>query len=255
MYGLNISLSQSEIRNHAALVKSEMITEFLTFPLGSSIESQIFQQMYSIQGYSIGVSKPGKEFFSENIKYQSGVKSNNPNDMAPRLYKGNVLVQYDGSFEAIFKEFVRIHDSVESLQILGALLYRNAFLLDHVKENGKWRYKPSSQAIEKIKEKCKTFLSLPVEVFLHYLELIASNEDTKYNTLGYDINKGFGRRNNLLTYANVINVILQKHYMTEEDFLLAFMSFAGRLTSPPSGLNPITNKKAKESFPQLTSEI
>jgi len=252
MYGLNITLSQSEIRKHAALVKSEMISEFLTFPLGDSIESQIFQLMYSIQGYSIGVGKPGKEYFSENIKYQSGIKSNNPNDMAPRLFKGGVLVQYDGSFEAIFKEFVRIHDSVDSLQILGALLYRNAFLLDHVKVEGKWRYSPPSEAIEKIKEKCTTFLSLPVEVFLHYLELIASNEDTKYDTLGYDINKGFGRRNNLLTYANVINVILQKHYLSEEDFLLSFMSFAGRLTSPPSGLNPITNKKAIESFPQLT---
>ena len=254
MYGLNIILSPTEIRKHAALVKSEMIIEFLTFPLGDSIENQIFQLMYSIQGYSVGIGKPGKEFFSENIKYQSGVKSNNPNDMAPRLFIGGDLVQYDGSFEAIFKEFVRIHDSVESLQILGALLYRNAFLLDHVKVNGNWRYQPPNEAIEKIKEKCNTFLSLPVEVFLHYLELIASNEDTKYDTLGYDINKGFGRRNNLLTYANVINVILQKHYLSEEDFLLSFMSFAGRLTSPPSGLNPITNKKAFASFPQLTNE-
>lgn len=255
MYGLYISLSQTELRNHASLVKREMITEFLNFPIGDSIERQVFQPMYSIQGYSLGVSKPGKEYFSENIKYQSGLKSNNPNDMAPRIFKGAELVQYDGSFEAIFKEFVRIHDSVESLQILGALLYRNAFLLDHKKENGTWRYKPSAQAVEKIKQNCRTFLSLPVEVFLHYLELIASNEDTKYNTLGYDIDKGFGRRNNLLTYANVINVILQKHYLSEEDFLLTFMSFAGRLTSPPSGLNPITNRKAKESFPQLTREI
>lgn len=252
MYGLNITLSQSEIRKHASQVKSEMISEFLTFPLGESTENQIFHLMYKIQDYSIGVGKPGKEFFSDSIKYQSGVKSNNPNDMTPRLFIGGELVKYDGSFEAIFKEFVRIHNSIDSLQILGALLYRNAFLLDHKKENGKWRYYPPAEAIEKIKEKCSTFLTLPVEVFLHYLELIASNEDVKYNTLGYDINKGFGRRNNLLTYANVINVILQKHYLNEEDFLLSFMSFAGRLTSPPSGLNPITNKKALDSFPQLT---
>jgi hypothetical protein len=251
MYGLNILLSQTEIRNHAAIVKSEMITEFLSFPLGASTENQIFQLMYSINGYDIGVGKPGKEFFSEKIKYQSGLKSNNPNDMTPRLFYCGNLVQYDGSFEAIFKEFVRIHNSVNSLQILGALLYRNAFLLDHVKEQGNWRYNPPQEAIDKIKENCTTFLSLPVEVFLHYLELIASNEDVKYKTLGYDVNLGFGRRNNLLTYANVINVILQKHYLSEEDFLLSFMSFAGRLTSPPSGLNPITNKKAKESFPQL----
>ena len=108
------------------------------------------------------------------------------------------------------------------------------------------------ERINKIKETCDNFLGLPVEVFLFYLELIASNEDTKYQTLGYNIGKGFGRRNNLLTYSNVINVILQKHYLSEEEFLVSFMSFAGRLTSPPSGLNPITNKKAKESFPQLS---
>jgi hypothetical protein len=39
--------------------------------------------------------------------------------------------------------------------------------------------------------------------------------------------------------------------MSEEDFLLEFMSFAGRLTSPPAGLNPITTKKAVISFPFL----
>ncbi len=252
MYGLNINLSQTEIRKHAAEVKNGMISEFLSIPLGETLEHQVFQEIYNIEGYSMGVGKPGKEYFSENIKYQSGLKSNNPNDMTPRIFLEQNLVQYDGSFEAIFKEFVRIHNSIESLQILGALLYRNAFLLDHIKTAGVWRYNPPKDAINRIKQDSSSFLSLPVEVFLHYLELIASNEDTKYNTLGYDINKGFGRRNNLLTYAHVIYVILQKHFLSEEEFLLSFMSFAGRLTSPPSGLNPITNKKAIESFPQLT---
>ena len=50
----------------------------------------------------------------------------------------------------------------------------------------------------------------------------------------------------VLTYLNCHTNI------SEEEFLLAFMSFAGRLTSPPSGLNPISNKKAIESFPQLS---
>lgn len=252
MYGLNITLKQSEIRKHASKVKSEMISEFLGFSKGQDLSNQNFHLLYRAFNYSVGLGKPGKEVFSENIKYQSGEKSNNPNDMTPRIFLNGNLVSYDGSFEAIFKEFVRLHQSEEALQILGSLLYRNAFLLDHIKINGSWRYQPPLDAINKIKETCDNFLGLPIEVFLFYLELIASNEDTKYKTLGYDIDKGFGRRNNLLTYSNVINVLLQKHYLSEEDFLLSFMSFAGRLTSPPSGLNPISNRKAVVSFPQLT---
>jgi hypothetical protein len=252
MYGLEIILKPSEIRNHAAVVKSEMITEFLKLSKGESLLNQNYHPLYQVLDYSIGVGKPGKEVFSEKIKYESGLKSNNPNDMTPRIFLNGNLISYDGSFEAIFKEFVRLHKSEEALQILGGLLYRNAFLLDHIKINDTWRYQPPQDAINKIKETCDNFLGLPVEVFLFYLELIASNEDTKYQTLGYNIGKGYGRRNNLLTYSNVINVILQKHYLSEEEFLVSFMSFAGRLTSPPSGLNPITNKKAKESFPQLS---
>lgn len=252
MYGLSIKLKQSEIRKHASIVKSDMISEFLGLSKGQDLLNQDFHPLYKVSDYSIGVGKPGKEVFSESIKYQSGEKSNNPNDMTPRIFLNGNLVSYDGSFEAIFKEFVRLHESQEALQILGSLLYRNAFLLDHVKVHGHWRYQPPVEAVNKIKETCNCFLGLPIEVFLFYLELIASNEDTKYQTLGYDIGKGYGRRNNLLTYSNVINVILQKHYLSEEDFLLSFMSFAGRLTSPPSGLNPISNRKAIESFPQLT---
>lgn len=253
MYGLNITLKNSEIRKHASEVKSDMISEYTGLKIGPANDNQIFHEIYKMGNYSIGVGKPGKEVFSSTIKYQSGIKSNNPNDMTPRIFLNKELVSYDGSFEAIFKEFVRLHESEEALQILGSLLFRNAFLLDHKKINNKWRYQPPYEAINKIKNICSNFLGLPVEVFLYYLELIASNEDTKYYTLGYDLSKGFGRRNNLLTYANVINVILQKHYLSEEEFLLSFMSFAGRLTSPPSGLNPITNKKAMECFPQLSS--
>lgn len=252
MLGLQIQLSQKEIRNHSALVKAEMISEFLSFNKGESLLKQHITTLYTFKDYTIGIGKPGKEVFSENIKYQSGEKSNNPNDMTPRIFLNGELVQYDGSFEAIFKEFVRLYESEDALQILGSLLYRNAFLLDHVKIGGKWRYNPPVEAIDKIKETCGLFLGLPVEVFLYYLELIASNEDLKYNTLGYDLSKGFGRKNNLLTYAHVINVILQKHYLSEEDFLLSFLSFAGRLTSPPAGLNPISTKKALESFKQLS---
>jgi hypothetical protein len=248
---LQITLKNSEIRKRATLVKRALIDEFRNYKVGSSFSEQALYEVYTYQDYKICVGKPGKEVLSQNIKYADGYKGNNPNDMTPRILKGGELVVYDGSFEAIFKQFVRIHDSVEALSILGAMLYRNALLLDHHKINDRWRYTPSMTALQKIKETCSIFLSLPIEVFLFYLELIALNEDVKYDTLGYDINKGFGRKNNLLTYVNLIHVMVQKHFLSEEEFLLGFMSFAGRLTSPPAGLNPISTKQALVSFPFL----
>lgn len=251
MYGIAIQLKQSEIRKRSIKLKEDLIIEYTQYRSGASLDAQLFTKLYEFGNYEIGISKPGKEVFSNTIKYQLGNKSNNPNDMTPTiLFEGNRLV-YDGSFEAIFKQFVRIHNSIEALQLFGCLLYRNAFLLDHKLQNGRWIYSPNEMAIDIIKQECQYFLNLPIEVFLYYIELIAINEDIKYHTLGYDISKGYGRKNNLLTYANVIHILLQKHHLSEEDFLLSFMSFAGRLTSPPSGLNPISSKKAILSFPQL----
>lgn len=252
MYNLEITEKNKDIRNNAILIKKALIEEFVNYERGQSLENQNLQEVYQFESYTICAGKPGKEFTSQTIKYADGHKGNNPHDMTPRIFKDGILVRYDGSFEEIFKQFVRIHASTEALQIFGALLYRNAFLLDHKKSiDGRWRYTPSQSAISKIKETCSTFLTLPIEVFLYYLEMIALNEDIKYETLGYELKKGFGRKNNLLTYANLVNAILQKHFMSEEDFLLEFMSFAGRLTSPPAGLNPITTKKAIISFPFL----
>jgi hypothetical protein len=248
MLGLEINISKKEMRTHSLAVKKELTTYFKSLPSGTGLNNQRFTEIYKKSEYSIGLGKPGKEVFSNTIKYQSGVKSNNPNDMTPRIFLNGNLVAYDGSFEAIFKEFVSIHHSVRALNILGSLMYRNAYLLDHEKIDGIWKYSPSVEAINELKLHCSSFLGLPVEVFLSYLELIASNEDTKYETLGYDLSKGFGRKNNLLTYAHVIHVIIQKHKKSEGEFLLDFMSFAGRLTSPPAGLNPISDKRALETF-------
>jgi hypothetical protein len=253
MYGLELTITKKIIREHAVTVKGEQIEYYTSLPTGSAITEQRFTEMYQYGNYSIGVGKPGKEVFSNNIKYHSGLKGNNPHDMTPRIFLNGDLVMYDGSFEAIFKEFVRIHHSVEALEILGSLFYRNAYLLDHQKIDGRWLYNPPNEAIEILHMHCTDFLGLPVEVFLYYLELIASNEDTKYSTLGYNLSDGIGRKNNLLTYAHVIHIIIQKHKKTEGEFLLDFMSFAGRLTSPPAGLNPISDKKALETFIPLSS--
>ena len=127
MYGLQLVNSKKEIRQHSVNVKAELVNYYTNLPIGTSLEDQRFTEMYRFGNYSIGLGKPGKEVFSSNIKYYDGLKGNNPHDMTPRIFLNGKLVVYDGSFEAIFKEFVRIHHSVDALEILGSLFYRNAY--------------------------------------------------------------------------------------------------------------------------------
>jgi hypothetical protein len=54
----------------------------------------------------------------------------------------------------------------------------------------------------------------PIEVFLHYLELIALNEDVKYHTLGHDVfGTGVGRYNNLMTYVIIIDILIYRIFI------------------------------------------
>jgi hypothetical protein len=248
MEKLQILKTQKELRLHSNQLKSEMVKESKNLQKGHSFTNQLFHEFYTYKDYRIGVSKPGKEVFSENIKYKDGLKSNNPHDMTPTILKGGEKIEYDGSFSAIFKEFVKLYNSKNALHVLGALLVRNAYLLDHQKIGSNWRYSPPQDEIEYLNNHCSDFLGMPILVFLYYIELIAVNEDTKYTTLGYDISQGFGRKNNLLTYAHIVMLLSQKHNQDEGEFLVSFLGFAGRLSSPPVGLNPISLKKAREYF-------
>ena len=232
--------------------RNAMMDEAILFPRGASVDAKVFTQLYSHENYSLKVGKPGKEFASTQIKYKDGHKGNNPSDMTPTTFKDNQFSSRIGSFEEIFKQFIRFVPKYDSLELLGCLMVRNAMVLDHTQnENGNWRYSPPVDVIDAINENLPDGFGEPIEVFLSYIELIALNEDTKYRTLGYDISKGIGRYNNLLTYANIIKIILHRRNASESDFLLELMKFAGGLVRPPVGLNPISLKAALIAFPQL----
>lgn len=248
MHNLRIDKSQKDLRLHSNKLKSEMVLECKKLETGASFTNQQFNEFYTFQDYQVGMSKPGKEVFSDGIKYKNGIKGNNPFDMTPTILRGGKKVEYDGSFSAIFKEFVKLYKSREALQVLGALLVRNAYLLDHQRVGINWRYSPPKDKIDFLNNYCSNFLGMPALIFLYYIELIALNEDTKYSTLGYDISQGYGRKNNILTYAHIVMLLSQKHEQDEGSFLLSFLGFAGRLSSPPVGLNPISLKRAREYF-------
>ena len=86
-------------------------------------------------------------------------------------------------------------------------MVRNAYLLDH---DDSLQYAPPAEAIEYLNSAISEYEGISVEAYLHYLEMIALNEDVKYYTLGYDVHSGTGRKNNLLTYAHLIAILLGK---------------------------------------------
>ena len=221
------------------------------------IENAIALNGYNVQGsfdfhtmweskdgkYRIGVGKYGKEYYSDSIRWKDGHKGNNPNDMRPTIWKDDAAIEFDGSFDHVFNFFQQVSkiDS-RALEILGCLMVRNAYLLDH---DDSLQYAPPAEAIEYLNSAISEYEGISVEAYLHYLEMIALNEDVKYYTLGYDVHSGTGRKNNLLTYAHLIAILLGKGSQSK---------LCSQFSRPPLGVSPISIALARETFPELGLE-
>ena len=83
-------------------------------------------------------------------------------------------------------------------------------------------------------------------VFMYLVEVLALNEDVKYDFRGRVLAEGYGRQNNLLTCAHLIAVLLDR---------LPLVDFAGGMARPPTGLSPITQSGARAAFPMLTVSV
>lgn len=194
--------------------------------------------------YKVGVAKYGKEFYLNTISWKDGTKGNNPNDMRPIVLVDGEELEFDSSFDHIFRFFQdvsKIDD--DALRILGCLMYRNAYLEDY-KENDKGvlTYAPPQDAIDYLTSKIPTYDGISIEAYLHYMEAIAWNEDVKYDTLGYDVNQGIGRQNNMLTYAHIISIFLG---------VGSIAKLCSQFSRPPVGVSPIPQNVAILAFPDL----
>lgn len=193
--------------------------------------------------YKVGVGKYGKEYYLQSITWKDGHKGNNPNDMRPTVWVDGAEMEFDGSFDHVFNFFQQVsHADTRALEILGCLMFRNAYLLDHDEE---LNYRPSQEAIDYINSVIPEYEGISVEAYLHYLEMIAWNEDVKYHTLGYDVHTGTGRRNNMLTYAHIIAILLGKGSLSK---------LCSSFSRPPVGVSPIPQGLAKEVFTDLEIE-
>lgn len=193
--------------------------------------------------YKVGVGKYGKEYYLQTISWKDGHKGNNPNDMRPTIWIDGKEAAFDGSFDHVFNFFQYVcHIDTRALEILGCLMFRNAFLLDHDEE---LNYHPSQEAVDYLKKTVPEYEGISVEAYLHYMEMIAWNEDIKYHSLGYDVHKGIGRKNNMLTYAHIIAILLGKGSLSK---------LCSQFSRPPVGVSPIAQSLAREVFTDLELE-
>jgi hypothetical protein len=232
----------------AGAKKLAAVEEAISWPKGVDLEHTIPSVLFETDSFTVQLAKPGKETAPDFLaRYKDGNYGPNPNDMRPEIRHNRNMVKGLASFTEIFEELQRLHlVSTEGITLIACLLARSAYMLDHVEISpGIWRYRPPVETIEKLSRLIPSAEGVPVEVFLHFLDALALNEDVKYHTLGYDIKTGPGRRNNLLTCVHVIAVMLG---------LASIAKFAGAFASIPRGISPLAFKTMLEIFPELAKQ-
>tara|TARA_X000001036_G_C20463040_1_gene718271 strand:- start:91 stop:849 length:759 start_codon:yes stop_codon:yes gene_type:complete len=186
----------------------------------------------STSDFEIFVEKPGKEAYREK----------NTNEYDLRIYienDGKEISELGKAFTDIFKTLENIKEHTKALDLIAYVLIRNAFCFDHNDSN---EYCPSMILINEIKNDIDKIHSLPIDIFFQFLDLIAANEDVKYSNKGASMGTGTGRRNNLLTYVNVI-ALLQGKIQTWE--------LIGALTSGAAGVAQIGPDSIHKYFPHI----
>ncbi len=231
----------------------EALYEALSWKKGSSQENRKITNLYTLDDYIVGVAKPGKEAapdYKSCRHYITHEKTNNPNDMLPFILKSGGVLGENMTFAGMFERLEKlIRADMFGLELIGTLLFRAAFMLDHKKNyEGNWRYSPPENVMKIIEIKIQFVSEFPVRVFLYFLEVLSLNEDVKIHTLGYnDLTYDYGRINTLLTFAHLIAVFLNRRSLAK---------FAGGFARPPVGMAPLPKTKiALDCFPLLSVDL
>jgi len=201
-------------------------------------------------GERIFIQYPGKES-RKYIRNGKGRKETaiRPWDFRPELYfPGNKGLHKNMSFfdiwAAIFETAEKLIEKNrgKTLRMFAILLYRMAFMLDHVKIEtfnsqerdviygksskpkvskkrkakllGLFKYEPNRQVLDCITKACASWGEMSFEAFLFYNELLVWNEDCKYYYRNYHVRNNeqwiasTGRVNTLLTHIRILGYIL-----------------------------------------------
>jgi len=150
--------------------------------------------------------KPGKEV--------ANVRRPNPYDMTPLVGRDGYRLKFEDIWSYLSK--IALVD-FNSFKAVLTLIYRNAYMLDHVEKNGGIiRYEPNKDimgCINSINDQINNALGsvepFGLLEFLHFLDILGWNEDMKYHvensqpTFSGKYSFNTGRINTLLTCIRV----------------------------------------------------
>jgi hypothetical protein len=226
--------NNAKYRREELAIKQDLINEAISYPGTTEKGKLIFTEIWSNGEYSVKFGKFGKEYYREGDK-------RNVNDMAPTIFRNDVICEYDASFRAIFRlsENLKKVGDKRSLVVLGCLFVRNAFLVDHYKTENGYRYQIPDNALAYLNEHVGEYTGIPIEVFLMYVDAIAWQEDVKYTTRGKSITSDIGRKNNMLTYARFIACLLNRS------------SYAEMLNKFSMGVSALPKGEIASTYPEL----
>jgi len=236
-----LALPDGRLGAFSADRRIESILEAKWHPCGTNVANQVVTPLYGpFDDLGVGVAKPGKEA-------EESREVVNPYDMTPVVLNAGADTGYRPTFADIFRSLQSLgadQATRPALEVIAALMTRNAFMLDHVEEPaGCWRYAPSELAVSYLEGAVDDLDGIPPRVFLFLTEALALNEDVKYYFLKGELTAS-GRQNNLLTCTHIAAVFLD---------MAGLVSFAYGLTRG-RGVAPLSQQKIRTLFPLLQPE-
>ncbi len=244
----------TKLTSSAKEKRAKILKEAISWEKGLDQENRKITTIYRVGAYSVAVGKPGKEAspdYTGFIHYKTKIRGNNPNDMNPQILKNNKKTTKNYTFGDMFEHIEHLmHSDLFGLEILGSLLFRMAFMMDHQEDKeGNIRYFPPKKTIKILKERIPFIDKIPIEIFLYFLDILGINEDIKVEYGGHGIEKDYGRINTLLTFVHLIAVLLNRKSLAK---------FAGNFARPPSGMAPIPKTERGgifETYPLLNPNL
>lgn len=172
---LYTSLQGRNTKNTVLFKRKSRILEALSWNKGTLKEPSQHIVTKLPNGTEVYFLKPGKEADPNR-------KRVNPHDMIPIVGNPDIKLKFD----EIWADILRTSASdFENFKAFLTLIYRNAYLIDHVEvKPGKFRYQPVQpilETIKKIEAVSHPGLNFGLLGLLHFLDVLGWNEDVKYH--------------------------------------------------------------------------
>lgn len=179
--------------------RKRLIEKALVFPKGDDLQHQVRSVVKQIDKDTLAVFyKPGKEAFR---------KTPNPNDMLPMVLHQGQDITPKWAFEQMWEYLLKIFIiQGEAFKKVLVLLYRLCYMIDYEGD----AYAPSGPILEEINKLQHYVLNpgfkekfgeepLPLLYFLYFVDLLAWNEDVKYQSVEMFKKQQKGRVNTILS--------------------------------------------------------